>query len=117
MEYPPLVTGQPARFAVHLTTLQDFKPLNAGRPSVSSRRKRAARRRSSPAHRPLRPGAFRVEGTPPAPGRYRWALIVDAPGLTDRHDLGVITVFADEQAAIADAEKQAGRRSGRDSPT
>jgi|SRR6267378_5855040 len=30
MEYPPLVTGQPARFAVHLTKLDDFKALSAG---------------------------------------------------------------------------------------
>ena len=34
MEYPPLVAGQSARFAVHLTTLADFKALNAGTPSL-----------------------------------------------------------------------------------
>src|SRR5213596_3004867 len=34
MEYPPLVAGQAARFAVHLTKLDDFKALNAGRPRV-----------------------------------------------------------------------------------
>src|SRR6476660_1263778 len=34
MEYPALVTNQQARFAVHLTTLDDFKALNAGRPSI-----------------------------------------------------------------------------------
>ena len=30
MEYPPLVAGQTARFAVHLTRLDDFQALNAG---------------------------------------------------------------------------------------
>ena len=30
MEYPPLVTGHSALFAVHLTRLSDFKPLTAG---------------------------------------------------------------------------------------
>ena len=30
MEYPPLVTGHSARFAVHVTTLKDFKALSAG---------------------------------------------------------------------------------------
>ena len=51
---------------------------------------------------------FRVEGTiPPAAGRYRWALIVDAPGLSDRHDLGAITCLPDEDDAIADAEQHA----------
>src|SRR5687767_3068621 len=55
---------------------------------------------------PLRPGAFRVEGKLPAAGRYRWALLVDAPGLKDRHDLGVTTVFADDTTANAAAEQQ-----------
>jgi RND family efflux transporter MFP subunit len=31
---------------------------------------------------------------------------VDAPGVKDRHDLGTVTVFADEPAAIADAGKR-----------
>ena len=34
MEYPPLVAGHPAVFAVHLTKLDDFKPVTAGRASV-----------------------------------------------------------------------------------
>src|SRR6266566_3809422 len=34
MEYPPLVTGQTALFAVHLTRLNDFAPLTAGRPRI-----------------------------------------------------------------------------------
>ena len=46
---------------------------------------------------------------PPA-GRYRWTLVVDAPGLSDRHDLGAITVFADQAAAVADAESARRRR-------
>ena len=29
MEYPPLVTGETVRFAVHLTRLADFSALNA----------------------------------------------------------------------------------------
>jgi hypothetical protein len=47
---------------------------------------------------------FRVEAASPPAGRYRWALIVDAPDLKDRHDLGTITVFADEASGVADAE-------------
>ncbi|HET9359751.1 MAG TPA: efflux RND transporter periplasmic adaptor subunit, partial [Vicinamibacterales bacterium] len=55
---------------------------------------------------PSRPGAFRIEEAPPAPGRYRWALVLEGAALSDRHDLGVITIFADEATARADAEKQ-----------
>jgi membrane fusion protein, heavy metal efflux system len=106
MEYPPLVSGHSARFAVHLTTLHDFKALNAGRPSAEFVPERGGAPTVFAGTDPLRPGAFRVEGVPPAPGTYRWAVLVDAPGLKDRHDLGTITVFADEATAIADAEKQ-----------
>jgi membrane fusion protein, heavy metal efflux system len=106
MEYPPLVTGHAARFAVHLTRLQDFKPLNEGKPSVTFTPEAGGTATVFAGTPPLRPGAFRVEGTPPAPGRYRWTLSVDAPGLTDRHDLGLVTVYADEKTAFTDAARQ-----------
>ena len=75
------------------------------------RRRLSSRRIGRPAEGahgppPSRPGAFRVEDVPPPPGRYRWALLLDGPGLSDRHDLGTITVFADEAAARAHAEQQ-----------
>jgi len=103
MEHPPLVGGQSALFAVHLTLLDDFTALNGGVPSIEFTPEgdgTATVLRGSP---PSRPGAFRVEGAAPPAGRYRWALVVDAPGLTDRHDLGSITVFPDEAAAVAEA--------------
>ena len=37
MEYPPLVAGETARFAVHLTDLKSFKPLTEGRVTVELR--------------------------------------------------------------------------------
>ena len=45
---------------------------------------------------PPRPGAFRVEETPPARDATAGRCLVDAPDLSDRHDLGSVTVFADE---------------------
>ncbi len=106
MEYPPLVAGQTVRFAVHLTRLQDFSALNAGRPSIEMTPESGGSPVTLRGSEPLRPGAFRVEGTLPPAGRYRWALLVEAPGLSDRHDLGVATVFADERAAADDASKR-----------
>ena len=105
MEHPPLVTGQTVRFAVHLTRLGDFSALNAGRPRIEMTPEAGGATTTLPGTEPLRPGAFRVEGTLPAAGRYRWALIVDAPGLSDRHDLGSTTVFGDDTAALAEAEQ------------
>ena len=106
MEYPPLVAGQSARFAVHLTRLGDFTALNAGTPSIEFTPERGGAPTMLRGSPPSRPGAFRIEGTPPAAGRYRWALTVDPPGLTDRHDLGTVTIFTDEGSAKAEMDKQ-----------
>ncbi len=106
MEHPPLVAGKTVRFAVHLTKLADFSALNAGRPSIEMTPESGGSPTTLPGSEPLRPGAFRVEGKIPPAGRYRWALLVNAPGLSDRHDLGVTTVFGDDTAGNADAEKQ-----------
>jgi membrane fusion protein, heavy metal efflux system len=107
MEYPPLVAGQTPRFAVHLTRLSDFAAMTAGRPRIEMTPESGGKPAVLPGNEPSRPGVFRVEGTLPAAGRYQWALIVDAPDLQDRHDLGTVTVFPSQEAAVADAERHA----------
>lgn len=101
MEYPPLVAGQPALFAIHLTRMADFKPVTAGKASVEFTPESGGEPKALVGPQPSRPGAFRVEEPPPAPGRYRWALVLDGPEVSDRHDLGLITVFPDEASARA----------------
>ena len=107
MEYPALVAGQSALYAVHLTRLSDFSAMTAGRPRIEFAPESGGSPVVLQGNPPSRPGVFRVEGASPPPGRYAWALMVEAPDLTDRHDLGTITVFADEASAIADAEQHA----------
>ena len=106
MEYPPLVAGETVRFAVHLTRLSDFSAMTAGRPRVEFTPGAGGAPIVLQGNEPSRPGVFRVEGALPSAGQYRWALIVDAPGLADRHDLGRATVFADQASALADAERR-----------
>jgi RND family efflux transporter MFP subunit len=105
MEYPPLVASQPALYAVHLTRLSDFSAMTTGRPRIEFTPESGASPIVLQGNPPSRPGVFRVEGASPPSGRYKWALIVDAPDLVDRHDLGLVTVFGDEATAVADAEK------------
>ena len=107
MEYPPLVAGQSALFAVHLTRLSDFSAMTAGRPRIEFTPESGGMPAVLQGNEPSRPGVFRVQATLPPAGRYRWALIVDAPGLADRHDLGTVTVFRDQQSGVADAERHA----------
>jgi RND family efflux transporter MFP subunit len=110
MEYPPLVAGQTARFAVHLTRLKDFAAVTKGRARIEFTPESGATSAAVlSGGEALRPGVFRVEGRLPAAGTYRWSLVVEGPDVSDRHDLGAATVFADDAAAIADAE---GRQSG-----
>jgi RND family efflux transporter MFP subunit len=103
MEYPPLVAGRTALFAVHLTTLADFKPLAAGQAQVEFTPAAGGPPTIVGGGQPSRPGAFRVEGAAPMAGRYRWTIILTAPAFSDRHDLGEVQVFADEASANADA--------------
>jgi RND family efflux transporter MFP subunit len=107
MEYPPLAAGQTALFAVHLTRLSDFSAMTAGRPRIEFMPDSGGATVALTGNDPSRPGVFRVEGAAPPAGRYRWALIVDAPGLSDRHELGTVTVFPNREAAIADAGERA----------
>ena len=107
MEYPPLVAGQEALYAVHLTRLSDFSAMNTGRPRIEFTPESGGAPVVLQGNEPTRPGVFRVQAASPSAGRYRWALLVDAPELTDRHDLGMVTVFGDQATAVADAEKHA----------
>ena len=105
MEYPPLVAGETALYAVHLTRLSDFSAMTAGKPRIEFTPESGGTPTLLQGNEPSRPGVFRVEAASPPAGRYTWALIVDAPGLSDRHELGTVTVFADQAAAVADAEQ------------
>src|SRR6185436_20251298 len=65
MEYPPLVAGHTALFAVHLTTLADFKPVTAGQAKVEFTPEAGGAPTALVGPKPSRPGAFRVEGAAP----------------------------------------------------
>ena len=106
MEFPPLVGGQEALFAVHLTRLSDFSAMTTGRPRLEFTPASGGAPIVVQGNEASRPGVYRVLGPMPPAGRYRLALAIEAPDLSDRHDLGPVTVFADEAAAVADAEQQ-----------
>ncbi len=106
MEYPPLISGQKTTFAVHLTRLSDFQPVSAGRPRLEFVPGAGGAPHFVPGAEPSRPGAFSVEGNMPAAGRYRWSLVIETPGLSDRHELGSVTVYGDERAANTETAKR-----------
>src|SRR6266513_3142681 len=59
MEYPPLVAGRTALFAVHLTQMADFKPVTAGQAKVEFTPEAGGQPIALTGPKPSRPGAFR----------------------------------------------------------
>ena len=103
VEYPPLVAGQTSRFAIHFTDLATFDPVLAGRAEVHLT---GARDQAFTVDAPGRPGIFGVDVTPDQAGRYQLELVLDAPGLTDSHDLGAVTVLTPAAGAALAATQE-----------
>jgi len=99
-EYPPLVVGQTSRFAIHLTRLDSFKALTAGRVEVHLTGGGGPAEVFS-ADAPSRPGIFGVDVVPARDGAREMAIVLRLPGLDDEHRVGPVTVYRDQAAALA----------------
>ena len=95
VEYPPLVEGEKSRFAIHFTDLSTFEPVRVGRAVV---RLTGMADAEYAVDAPVRPGIFGVDVTPERAGRQRLELLLAAPGLNDRHDLGEVTILTPAEA-------------------
>jgi membrane fusion protein, heavy metal efflux system len=105
MEYTELVRGEKTAFAVHLTDLTTYRPLGEGQATLEFESGGKVVRFDSKA--PSRPGIFRVDVQLEAAGSYRTTLVVRAPKLDDRHEVGNIVVYESKSAAIAQAKAAA----------
>lgn len=98
MEYPPLVVGQTSRFAIHLTRLDNFKPIAKGRVEVRLTGE-AGKSSVFAADAPSRPGIFGVDVNPPGAGNFRLSVHFAGEGVSDVHDVGEITSAPTKAAA------------------
>lgn len=94
MEYPPLIVGQASRFAIHLTRLDNFKPLAKGSVEV------LLDGESFKADVPSRPGIFGVNVKPSRAGEFQLSVVFKGEGISDTHDLGEITSSPTKRAAV-----------------
>ncbi len=99
LELPALVVGQDSPCAAHVTRLAGFEALAAGRVTAVLRGGPAEERFEQPA--PSVPGIFRPVVKPATAGVRRLVVEVRAEGLSADHDLGEVTVYESEAAAIA----------------
>ncbi len=99
-EYPRLVVGQTSRFAIHLTRLDSYKALMAGRVEVRLTGGTGPAEVFS-ADAPSRPGIFGVDVTPTREGSRDMAIVLRLSGLDDEHHVGAVTVYRDQATALA----------------
>ena len=105
LEYPALAAGRTARFAIHLTDLETFRPLTAGRVSVELRRNGTEREQFS-AEAPSRPGIFGVDVIPRQAGTFTMSIQVLSGELEDVHVLEQVTVSSDSEPTTALEEEE-----------
>ena len=98
MEYPPLVAGQEVSLHIHLTDLATFAPLREGKVVVRFEGERIDR---FEVDGPSTPGIFNVTLKVPQARRYQVAAEVHSARLKDELRIGPVTVYPDQQAALA----------------
>jgi cobalt-zinc-cadmium efflux system membrane fusion protein len=102
VEFDALAKGTESPFAAHVTRLSDFKPLATGTVTAILSEGGALEERFS-VRAPSVPGIFRPVAKPQHAGQRRLVFEIAFDGAVSRHDLGLVTVFESERAAIAAA--------------
>ena len=92
MEYPELQVGNSSRFAVHLTDLASFRPLDAGRVAIELDHGDGTVERFA-VDAPSQPGIFGITVQPERAGAPSLAVRVQSPVLQDLHQLGLVRVL------------------------
>jgi membrane fusion protein, heavy metal efflux system len=101
-EADPLSVGNPSEILVHITKLQDFKPLEEGRVTVSLVLGNQATRQTL--ETPDRPGIYRFMITPELAGQARLQVIINIDGEEDILETEPLHVSSNAHAAIHMAE-------------
>jgi RND family efflux transporter MFP subunit len=93
LEYPVLVQGEESRFAIHLTRLDNFQPVAAGRCEVRLTYADGAKD-SFVTEKPNKAGIFGVTVKPTHAGEAKVELALSSPSLSDVHTLERVPVYA-----------------------
>lgn len=105
VEFPRLARGAESPFAVHLTTLVDFKPVTDGNVTVVLSGGSQPEERFS-VERPSSPGIFRPVVRPLHASTRHLTVLIETGGAADRHDLGDVTVSDSIEEAAETAEEE-----------
>ncbi len=94
MEHPALIVGAPDKFAVHLTALRDFRPLQSGRITLTFTPRDGGAPVVVTQDAPRAPGIYGPAPTFTRPGVYDLRIDIASPQLRDRLDVPGLTVYA-----------------------
>lgn len=98
VEFVRLAVGRESSFAAHMTTLSDFKPVTAGKMTVTLSGANQPDETFS-IDSPARAGVFRPAATPRFAGQRKLTVRLVTPAFTSVHDVGLVTVYPDKAAA------------------
>jgi RND family efflux transporter MFP subunit len=105
VEFPKLVAGEKAAITAHFTRIADFKPVKEGTVTVILSGGQLPDERFT-AKASSDPGIFRPELAPGKAGKRNLAIELATSEFTVLHDLGSLTVFANDKEADAGAEEE-----------
>jgi RND family efflux transporter MFP subunit len=98
VEFEPLVVGKESPFAAHFTRLSDYQPVTAGKVTLTLTGG-GLPDEVFVAAAPANPGIFRPLARPQRAGQRRVTIRLDGPDGPAVHELGDVSVYADEAAA------------------
>jgi len=101
LEYPQVVAGeQTGNWAVHLTDMEDFKPIRSGTLTVHFMSDQT-RAETFQVDAPIRDGIFLLDPVVRQPGVYRVELELTSPQVNSWHTLPQVRVYASVEEALA----------------
>lgn len=106
MEYPPLVVGKEAAFAVHLSNMKNFTPITEGSLELSFTERNSGKQINFESDSPSHPGIFRPVVTMNDPGIYQLVLRLNSKQVFDILTIDDVIVYNDT-ASIPHEDEQA----------
>jgi len=109
LEYPHPVAGeQTGNWAIHLTDMEDFKPIRSGTVTVSFVGSGGSASDRFTIEEPLRDGIFLLDPVVSAPGDYEVRIELSSPQTSSVHVLPSVHVHASLSEAPLEGEEEAG---------
>ena len=101
LEYPQVVAGeQTGNWAIHLTDMEDFKPIRSGTLTVHFVNDQVGAEMFQ-VDAPIRDGIFILDPVVRQPGVYRVELELTSPQVNSRHTLTQVRVYSSVEEALA----------------